>query len=518
MKNTSKLWVLPFLLFLIPNISLAQTKVDQLLLNIPKDSLAFMVYANTSTMNAEVKNKLQESLPEIMKEITDETDKFCFYSHKQEFYDSYTLKFNLDQSKTTLNPDSLLKVFGFTIKELQLPYIKLDGGNFKKGLFYINNSEYVLRIYTQILPIDEKVRAEYKKLSENLKFANYDERNVLWEKIDSLMKKDSVPSIQFFDHLLEEEKLNITGNIKKETLDFQSVFNSDLNESSALLYLNAKKIREIPFHFYNVFKTDIYEINELTAKIAGFGGYYKDIWVNIKTEGEKLNITSIASLPKKQKLHYKLDKELCSYLPAQNTSGLCIFNMQPAELKNSLIEYFNYPNYNEEKQLFSKFVIWALDDDVLNSLGNGFITLLNDHIERRNIPDFKMALKMKNKDTAHQLLKILSYDAKAISQIKDNCYLITYDELYKKKKVHLVIEDDIWILGTQPIDALRSKINTERFNDLYPQLNNKSISQYLYINSEVLSSSRTDLKFIESKTSFMGKNLIKTETSLMIND
>ena len=88
----------------------------------------------------------------------------------------------------------------------------------------------------------------------------------------------------------------------------------------------------------------------------------------------------------------------------------------------------------------------------------------------------------------------------------------------KRKKVHLVIEDDIWIIGTQSIDELKSKISTERFKDLYPQLNNKSISQYLYINPEVLYSSRTDLEFIESKTNFIGKNLIKTETSLIIND
>ncbi|MCW3785317.1 hypothetical protein [Plebeiibacterium sediminum] len=518
MKNTAQLWVLTLIIFLIPNNFFAQSESDQLLQNIPKDSLTFVVYGNTANMPEEVKEKLHESLPEVCKGITDESEKFCIYSHKHELYDAYTLKFNLDQNKTQLNPDSLLNLFGFTVKDLQLPFIKLDGGNFKKGLFYINNSDFVLRIYTQILPVDEQVKAEYKKLSEDLKFANYDERNILWERIDSLMKKDSIPSAQFFDHLLEKEKSTIASSIKTETLDFQSVFNTDISKSAALLYLNAKKIREIPFHIYNIFKTDIHDINDLTTKIAGFSGYYEDIWVNIKTQEEKLNITTIASLPKKQKLHHNLDKELCLYLPAQETNGICIFNMEPAALKNSLIEYFNYPDYNEKKQLSSKLAIWALDDDVLNSMGNGFITLLDDHIDKRHIPDFKMALKMKNKESGRQLLSILANDAKAISKIKDNCYLVTYEELYEKKKVHLVIDDDIWILGTQSVDELKTRINTDQFNDLYPQLNNKSISQYLYIDPEILSSSRTDLEFIESKTNFIGKNLVKTETSLIIND
>ncbi len=514
--HCTKVIILGVLFFTAAKSIIAQTSCDPLLSNIPKDSLTFMVYGNTNNMANEVKEKIEKSLPSVLRDIINETEKFCLYSTKSELYDSYTLKFNLAQNSTNLNPDSLLKQFGFSIKDLQLPYIKLDGGNFKKGLFYINNSEFTLRIYTQIQPIDKDVRKEYNEISNKLKYANYDEKTALWERIDTLMKKDSALSVRFFNDLLESEKLNISGSSKGNVYDIKSVFSEDLNQSAVIIYLNAKKIREIPYHFYNIFKTDIYNINELVTKIAGLTGYYEDLWLNIKNTEDKFDITTISSLPKKQKLHQNLDKELCSYLPSQKTCGLCIFNMQPAELKSSLIKYFNNPDYNDKKQISSKFAIWAIDEKVLNSLGNGFITIMDGEIDRRNIPDFKVALKMNNKETARQLLDILINDANAITKIKDNCYMVVYDNLYEKKKINLVIEDDIWILGTQSFDELRTKINQDQFANLYPMLNNKSISQYLHIDPKVFSLKRIDFKYIESKSSLFGKNKIKTETSMIL--
>ncbi len=511
-----KIPLLIIISFTIHKSSIAQTTSDPFLNNIPKDSLTFMVYGNTSLMTYEVKEKLNESLPYILQDIISETNKFCIYSQKNELYDSYTLKFNLAQNNTNLNTDSLLKTLGFSIDQVQLPFIKLDGGNFKKGLFYINNSEFTLKIYTQILPINEAIRNEYKEISTKLNFANYDEKRILWERIDSISKSDSTYSNKFFSSLLEEEKTKLTNDYKTESYNIHSIFNADLKQSTAIVYLNAKKIHEIPFHFYNVFKTDIYNINDFVNKLAGIAGYYEDIWVNIKTDQEKLNITSIASLPKKQKLHQKLDKEICTYLPSQKYAGLCIFNMKPAEIKNSMIKYFNLSEYNDKKLITSKFAVWAIDDDVINSLGNGFISIFDGEYNRHDIPDFKMALKMSDKKTANQLLNILTNDAKALSKIKDNCYLVIYDKLYEKKKVNLVIEDDIWILGTQSFDELRSKIKQDNIATLYPKLNNKTISQYLYLNTKVFSSSKIDLEFIESESSFYGKNKIKTETSLII--
>jgi hypothetical protein len=470
-----------------------------------------MIYANSNNVKSDsLKQTIIRKLPEKFSKLLDLTDEFCFYANKTTLFNCYTLRFKNVKNVSFQSTDSLLNLFNLSITGMEPSFIKLDGGKNRKGCIHIAGNQYTMKIYTQTAPVNEEIRDVYLSLSSLLSRDDYDFNTKIYSKLDSLERLDSVYSAVFFDNLMEKEKQNGLLYGSKRTVNVRSVFKKDIYQSAVIAYLNTKEIAGIPYHLFNAFNQDFYGLYEWILYASEALNYYEDLWLNMVADEQGIKITNVLTTNKKQKLLTMVDKDIICHLPGEKPAVLNLYNFNLSVLKYNLIKSFNLLKIKDKEKTLAKMILLILDDDLLNSIGNGFLSILDGDFKDHKMPDFKLVIKMPDNDKGRLLLDLLCNDFKILKKVTSNYYTLSDKYKDEENNVNLYIDENIWVLGTDPIETLKLKLTKSQYLELYPQLGEKKLSQLIYADKDFLSSIKKDFEEFNIRTSLKGRKRVET--------
>ncbi len=487
---------------------------------VPSDSLMFMAYTKSSELKAESLTKLfGQKYSESLDALLHTADEICFYGQKIEAFDCYTILLKGIKNFSLNKTDSLLQSIDLSVSELTPGYAILDGGQHRKGILHFTPDYYELKLFSQMAPVDKKMRIEFEELLKQLDSDRFDQ-TVVVNKLDSIGRLDSLNAANYFKRLLTNEQLKGSQS-PKHAVKYSSIFKNHNDKPAGLFYVNADGINGLPFHLQNIFRDSFYDNYYDTFKLTEFSSgiisYYEDSWIKLTTDSTTIQLTSVLSNKSNQKhIHKKLDKDLIKYLPA-NASSFYSYNFNLSDLKYHLARYLRHEELRGEEKAYTKLAILAIDDDWLNAVGNGFIAITDSSISKRDVPDFKMALKMPNPQKGKILLDILRYDMKLLYEVDKNCYILSHPKMDIEQPLHLLIKDDIWLLGTAPFEILESELSLSQVKQLYPKAFSKKISQYLTIDEQLLKLLEINCTHFELKSQLISKKSVSTHVIIKTN-
>ncbi len=493
----------------------AQSDTNKLYENVSKDSLMFLTYFNKDKFSSELFSEiLSEFAYNIKNELIQSSREICLYGHKNGPFNHYTMKFKGIKQFPLNQVDEILKKNNLTIEELNPTYAIINGGKYRKGIFWLNKEHFELKIYAQVEPIDGELKKEYNRLIELLHSADYYENNMGYDnmafKLDSLDRLDSVNSALSFRTLLEAE-INGSNRPVKHEVDFSKVFNEDTDDCGALLYLNPVYAGAIPYHVYNVLGNEIPELYEHSTLSTGIMQHYEEVWVKLTSDEHHIAASSIAVNKTSQvPINLPIDKHTAQYLPA-NAKALYIYNANLASFKNNLVNYLDYKEFNREERAIARLALLAFDDEVAKNLGNGFVAITDSCFNGQDMPDFKAAITMPNKQKSDALLNILQYDLELIRKVSDHVYAFQPKKIESKKPLYLNTRRNTWLLGTGSPEELEQTLNSTELKQYYPELFTGKTSQFLFFDASTLSSSKIDFQKVQIKTQILKKNRTKTK-------
>ncbi|MBR8535932.1 hypothetical protein KDU71_10220 [Carboxylicivirga sediminis] len=490
----------------------AQQQAHKLYENVSKDSLMFLTYFNKDKFTSELLSEfLSEFTYNIKSELIQSAKEVCLYGHKDGAFNHYTLQFRRFEQFPLNQVDEILKKNNLTIEELNPTHAIINGGKYRKGIFWFNKEYFELKIFAQIEPIDRELKKEYNRLINIQHTAvKYDMgyEDIAF-KLDSLDRLDSVNSALSFKALLETEKNAISRPVKRQ-VDFTKVFDENTDDCGALLYINPQHAGAIPYHVYNVLGNEIPELYEHSSLTAGLMQHYEEVWFKLSANAQQIAASSIAvNKATLSPINQPIDKHIAKYLPAK-TQALYIYNANLASFKNNLASYLDYKDFDREERAVARLALLAFDDELAKHLGNGFVAITDSCLNGRDMPDFKAAIHMPNRQKGATLLSILQNDLKLIKKVSEGAYTFHAKKLGSDKALYLNTRHSTWLLGTStPVDLERT-LSPSELKQHYPELFAGKTSQFLFFNASTLSSSKIDFQKVQLKTQILKKNRIHT--------
>jgi len=490
----------------------AQTPDKSFIHNIPQDSLMFMLHFDQERLaNDSTFMEIKEELPDGIKEMLQYCNEFCFYGQNKELYDCYTINFKIkgqipQQKVQTILEELDLKVTGFTSRSF-----RLKGGQHRYGFLFNGDNYSTLKIYTQTNPVNAKIRAQHQQLLSLLwNHDEYDDNAHVHHQLDSLARLDSLDSQTYFDNLLRSHQQGIDKGediqLVPAPLKYDNPLKQVVEHKALVLYVNPQMIEGLPYHLISAFNYHDYNHIDWFAKLGMGFKMHDQIWLGASVNADKIQVESLFQNNKKKQQYYKkLDKDLLKYLPAEVPLAFGIYNTDVAVLKKHLLKHFSFYDMNEEERAIFKLALLAVDDDIINILGNGFICV-NEDVKGKDIPDFKLVLKMPDPDKGQALLDVLWKDLDVFKRVGTH----TYRSKESDKDIHLCIEKDVWILGTAPIETLKQQSELKEIKQRYPILANKSVVQYITIGDESSSGQARELNKVVMTTKLLNKKTLKT--------
>ncbi len=514
-KNYLKMLVL--LVFMmqvsVKTVSAQGTKY-KMVESVSQDSLLFMIYGNLNEIvSGPLEKLMNKKLSSNLNNVLNFADEFCFSANRSTIYDCYTLQFKKAKGVTDFKMDSLIQNLELTRGEEIASCIRLQGDRYKNGFLRKEGKQYVLKLYVQNYPVATEIRKDYIDLSQQMGDDYYENQDIQ-EKLQLLDQEDSTNSVNYFEDLINKE-IKIAGSKEvKNPVDVKKIFGDKLKNSSGIVFFDAKKISELPFLFYRSTNYDYMRMFEMINSLGGIYNYFDQLWLGFKQEDSTMVITTIADSKEKMDLYKKLDNDILCRLPAEKANLLCVYNFDLAALKQYIIKFFYAGQFKNETRIAAKLFALAIDDDIINTIGDVALAVTGDRLNSRDIPDFKLALKMPNEQKGRLLLDILCDDVKFFKKESENCYVVRKKFKTDEVDIHLVIDDDIWILGTGNVEALKTKLTKDQISEMYPELENKKLSQYFKLNMTALSKFEKNLKNVEVQTETLDKSKVMTTIKL----
>ncbi len=513
-KNVTKLLSV-FLLLGCVCVSTAQKLTQPLFDTVSQDSLLYMVYANTlKSNNTELQHSMEEMFPDRIQQLMNYSNEFCLSIHRNDFYDTYTVTLNDVKQGALMQLDSILQQMDLTLGDLNTDFITLQRQGINAGFIRIDGNQYTIKLYAIFRPVNPELRIQFdaiKPISNSYSEYNYS----LFEKRDSIMKQDSVTAVQFVNGKIMQEKWTPSATNVKNAMDWQSILGDRVEHSSVLAYINPDAIQELPYHYYMLSNETIYDNNKWSSITQGLFCIYKEVWFGVELQNDGVKVTSMVEGSTKHPINKKLDKELLTYLPNAHPGLLITYNMDLSVLKYHLAKFLYAGNYDKEENGYIKLVALAFDDELLNALGNGFITVIDGDINGHHLPAIKVALRMPNQEKGELLLDILQKDFKLLTKVEEDCYQFINRELRGEREVFLYIHDDIWVLGTDNLEAIKSTLTKKQLQELYPQLNESSLSQYAEIKEKQAKEINRHFSKVTMSTKIVDKHKVMTEIKML---
>ncbi len=517
-----KNYLLLLLITLLPAISGAQSTTTSLCYNIPGDSLMFMLYINKDNVEDEVllKETIKE-MPDQFKRVAENFREFCFYGQTNEAYDSYRIDF---KSSGTIAADKMtetLKEFNFTIKDFSDGMVILDGGQYSYG-YFIKGSEYsTLKIYNQTTVVNKKLRKEFEEARLGMlnadSYHDDDYRIACSMKLDSISRLDSVVSKNYFENLLSKEQQRLANGEDIQAIKSPFKMKSymkNLTEGKAVVaYVDAKYISRVPYYLYNSLDYQFYEFMENFEQMSTTFMLYDKMWLSAAINTDNIEIESLLENSKGNHYSYKLDKNIIKYLPLTAPESFAIYNTNISDIKTHLLESFYFPEMNNEERGFAKMALLAIDDDILRSIGNGFIAINKGEVVERGMPDFKMVFELPNLKKGQLLMKILCQEFDVFWEVDKNVYVVKKSR-DSEEQINICITDNVWIMGTAPVEELKQVNTTDKIKVVYPMFSDKKMVQYAKISEALLGSSDDMFKTIEIRNHLLKKKVLKSKITL----
>nr|WP_321453259.1 hypothetical protein [uncultured Carboxylicivirga sp.] len=510
-----KNYFLTLSLFLtIISLSKAQTNAVQMMETIPSDSLLFAFYLNNQQLkNDSSEDMISEYLPSSLMPIIDKTDELCFYANKAGLHETYSLKLKGVKEASLEDMQSILNDMNLEVENMSPGFIKLKGEYFQKGYVKMEDGNYTIKIFVQTMPVDPQIRKEFNHVYSQIdQRDNYEYNEILYHQIDSLSKLDSINSIKYMDDLVEQGRFESDKKSKKIAIPKSIVDKS--KDSPLIMYMQGKEFVSMPFRFYNMFRGDFYNYYDKVMSLSAIFNYYDHHWITLNKKTNSIEVNCLSTTKKKQTLYQPLDKDILSVLPAAEAQSICIYNYNLSELQYHLARSLYTDSYNNEKNAYTKLALLAIDDDVLDAISNGFIAITDGDLNGRDMPDFKIALKIANKRKGDILLDILQYDLKWFKKVKANCYTIRDQYNHEEKTINLTIIDDMWIIGTGTFEQLSQRISSDDIKKYHPQLSTPNLFQYVNVTDDIAHELDRHLKQFSIKTIKVDKKSVLSTFSI----
>ncbi len=485
-------------------------KAQKLYEQVSQDSLLFMVYVNANEqINRPLKEGLEEILPLRVQKLLKYSNEFCLSVSRHSFYDTYSIAINDVKADALNKVDSALQEMDFSVSSFEPGFITIQRQGVNSGFVRIHENQIYIELYALLQPVNPELRKAFNKIKVNDfdKYANYS----FWEQRDSIMRLDSANAVQFIDGLIMQEKWSPFSEKVKNPIAWKSVLGESAHNSSVLAYLNPDVVNELPYHLYMLCNQDLYKFYKWIGTAQGVFSFYKKLWMGVECKGNTLTINSVIDSDTKKTFNKKLDKDVLAYLPDTVPNMLLTYHMDLSVLKYHLAKALYASDYDNEENGLIKLAALALDDEMLNALGNGFISIIEGDINGHHMPSLKVALRMPNPEKGKMLLEILLHDFKFLREVEPGCYRFVGREFRDEKELNLYIKDDIWVLGTGSLESVKQTLTAKQLQQLYPQLGNRSLSQFIDLKGEGSKALTHDLESVSAKTIIVNKHRTKSE-------
>jgi len=510
------------MLVILPGMVWAQNSLTNLCYNIPSDSLMFMVYMNKSYVeNDSLVQEAIKEMPEEMEDIAKTFNEFCFYGQAHELYDSYRIDFRTSGTVAIDKLNNLLSELDFKVKSFTDGLVILEGGQNKCG-YFINGSDFsTLKIYNQTTVVNKELRSEFEEIRSKLiktdGYRDYELRIEYSNKLDSIGRLDSLDSKIYFDNLLlaEQKRIGKGENIQtvKSPLKMNSYTKEFVDGKSIVAYIDARYISRMPFYLYRSMDYEFYEFVEHFNQMSTAFMLYDRVWCSAQIDSEKVEIQSLSENSNGLQYSFKLDKDILKYLPVKRPESFAIYNANISEIKMHLLNNFYFHEMNNEERAYAKLALLAIDDDILRSIGNGFVAINEGEAMGRDLPDFKMAFKLPNRKKGQMLIEILCQEFDVFTKLSENTFVIR-ESRNSEERVNICIVDDVWIMGTASFEELKQVNAQDNLAAEYPMFSNKRMVQYAIFNQALFGSSKGPFSDIEVESSLLNKKVLKTKVTI----
>jgi len=505
------------LVALLPSLSSAQKTSNSLCYNIPSDSLMFMLYMNKANIEDQAMlNEMVREMPDEVAELANNFDEFCVYGQSQAIYDVFRLDFKTSAPVNMDQMNKMLEEFNLKVKDFTEGMVILEGGQYVNGYFYKGQEYSTLKIYTQTTVIDETLRADYENVRELLmnlgdRYYDYDLRMEYNHKLDSISQLDSLASKTFFNDLIRAEQQNLAkGESVQKHKSVMKVkpYVKDLIEGKpAVMYVDAKYMAKLPYYLlFDAFSiSKLKDIKSMTSSLV----FYDKSWISASVNETKIEFETIVESSEGKHFSKKLDKNIIKYLPAKTPESFAIFNINIPDLKMYLLENFYVPDLNGEQRGFAKMALLAIDDDILESIGNGFIAINEGEAMGRDLPNFKAVFELPNVQKGQMLMDILCEEFDVFTEVAKNTYVIK-ERWDDEEQINICITGNVWIIGTAPVEELKKINASDVIKGNYPMFGTKGMVQYAKVSESLFGSSNDMFKDAELKSKLINKKVLKT--------
>jgi len=518
-----KLLLIVFVLLTQLQLEAKKTE-NRLLLNTPSDSLVFMFYMNASEIQSDsLYQAFSKEIGEEQQKLLEQFSELNIYAQMYEAHMALTVNFKASKEFDLEFMKSSLSDLDLTITGMQGNFITLqgDGENKRYAYLYTGNQYATLKIFTPYSYISQDIRTQVTELYGLLDKPNmdYEDRNVIYDKVDSLKVLDDAYVEPFFTALIQSDKTRLSNGEDIQSVKRPIKFKQEIQNNPIVSYVKNDEIWRITYFggialagkdMFGSFSSNYDDFKRAMA----IYNIFDETWYTAKSINDEIELAQISSNKnRKQNLYTNIDSKMLQYIPATDSANLATYSIDALNLREILYDYY-VTDYDKELKL-GKLAMLALDDDVVKMLNNFLISgnFVKTSYYGKEL-HFKAVLKMPNQQKGKRLLDLLCKEFEILQKLEEDTYVFVEQSL-TEKPLYLVIDNEYWIAGTHSADELKQK--NKNYKTSFPDLLNKKLSSYILLRQDILGvkegidNVKIQLELVDSKT-------VKTTYKLKFSD
>ena len=498
-----------FLIISVLNAN-AKNKPNQLLENIPSEGLSFLFYYDAEQIVE--KQYLRNMLSSDMKEIFEISKEALVYTQDLNDYFGLTVKFKLNEGVDFNKVTEIVESSDLKVSSVKgnFIYLKEEGNKTRFGYIMNGNEFLIVKIYFQRELINKNYQKQLQVAidSYNNKMLGYDE---FLEVRDSLLQLDQVNVNHFFEKLIENDKKSL---LNHKLIKNPIIIPSEIIQSPFLVYFSDKSTQTLTniFGYDNGFLNQVFDSKriELISDLQKFN-FNDSSWFGGEFKKDKIELICIMS-SKEESNQKGIDLEIVKYMP-ENASTFIAYGVDLELFRDQIMEHVDYSFDEYISQM--KVGMLLLDDDFLKFFESGFmaVEMISEGMGMQPELKYKAAFRMPNKKKGGYLLKLLNelQYVQKIEHDKEN-YMVTFPG--NREEVYLVLEDDVWIFGSEVPSVLRQK--NKKVLKQYPDMGKSKISHVTKIQKDFFG---RDSEFgeINMRTEIIDKKTAKNTVTIELN-
>ncbi|NME70483.1 hypothetical protein [Flammeovirga aprica] len=483
---------------------------NPLLENIPSEGISSLLYFDADRLSecGYIKDILSRQFRRDAFKITLEG---CLVTQEIDNYNVVTLRFILDDKISFDSLKSMINRTNYSIVKDKGDVIYMEGEKYQKRYCYVLEGEkyHTVKAFWREGFIDPK---DEKAYNENL--ANLEKYLLSYDRFyaieDSLKDQDVQKKDSFFNRLMKADEKRTRKNkaydevvsIPNEMIGLPFILHMNERSGDVIYKLIGKKKSVFEYITNSNSEQIIDHIQKLLlvkmSQNDWFGGDFGKDQLQVTTLTPAIGQTETT----------KLDQDLMQYMPSECTSFMN-YTLDLEMYREKVIKSRNLKDHSVGKL---KLGLLAMDEDLFNFFKSGMLSLNKTSIHNDRNYDLKIVFKMPNPTKGEYLLEILEHDFEILQKIEENTYSVKHP-IFDDKTTYLVIENNIWILGTYSIEELKKK--NENVLVKYPELGGEKTSMVTKIQKGLIDT-YSIFDDIISKSEYMDDGMIRNVTTFKI--